>query len=443
MQVDSAAAGAARITSGRVAALLAAKAPELLGLVTELRERVGELKARVAPLRALLKQVGAAHSKPLLGVWEGGAPQLPLPCCVSTPQAAAAADEDADDIVAYLKVKQQMLLAYCVSLTFYLYMKVPEIPFNANACPTFLIRPPPYLYAHSQVQGESVRDHPVMRRLLELRYVMEKMRALDGKMKHQIDRLMKQSSGAPTALRPNIANLVPRDGGDDDDDDDEDDDEEEDDEDGGGRRGRGAKVGTGLYKAPKMAATPYHDNEARTAREAQRLQRRKKKLSNSEIMETLREEFGTAPEAASSSGLSKASVDQRRMEEEADERRSFEEERFVRLVRGRVVSVSTPMRTCLFAFVPVLTLASARRRCPGKRSSPSRSALWKLPAWTTSTTLVTWPTWTKLWNFRSEERVTGGAAAVARRPQRWRLWRCPPGAAVREPTRPPGRCSAR
>ena len=203
-----------------------------------------------------------------------------------------------DDIVDYLKVKQQMLLSYCIHVTFFLYMKV---------------------------QGQSVRSHPVMRQLLELRYVMEKMRSLDGKMKHQIDRLMKQNAGMPSSsLRPNPDALVPRD---EDDDDDEDDDEDEDEADEGRRKGK-----SGLYKAPKMAAMPYRENEADSDRREERMRRQRKKLSNSEIMDTLREEFGTAPEAASSSGLSKVNAEQRRLQEEADERRGFEEDRFVRLV---------------------------------------------------------------------------------------------------------------
>jgi U3 small nucleolar RNA-associated protein 3 len=47
-----------------------------------------------------------------------------------------------DDIVDYLEVKQQLLLSYCLNAVFYLYMKA---------------------------QGQSVRSHPVMKQLLELR----------------------------------------------------------------------------------------------------------------------------------------------------------------------------------------------------------------------------------------------------------------------------------
>ena len=76
---------------------------------------------------------------------------------------------------------------------------------------------------------------------------MEKMRALDGKLKHQIDRLMKLSvrsesdpSGS-SSLRPNPLALLAKDGKDDDS-------EEESD----------MKASSSeFYRAPKMAAAPY------------------------------------------------------------------------------------------------------------------------------------------------------------------------------------------
>ena len=76
---------------------------------------------------------------------------------------------------------------------------------------------------------------------------MEKMRALDGKLKHQIDRLMKLSvrsesdpSGS-SSLRPNPLALLAKDGKDDDS-------EEESD----------TKASSSeFYRAPKMAAAPY------------------------------------------------------------------------------------------------------------------------------------------------------------------------------------------
>ncbi len=151
-----------------------------------------------------------------------------------------------DDVVEYLVVKQQLLLSYCMNALFYLYMKS---------------------------EGHSVAQHPVMRQLLELRYIMEKMRSLDGKLKYQVDRLMKLSTLDPeeiksSVLRPNPAALMAKDG-DDEDEDDDDMDEDMDDDDGGnqdefeegadtrGMRRQDRDAKGGLYKAPKMNAMPY------------------------------------------------------------------------------------------------------------------------------------------------------------------------------------------
>ena len=76
---------------------------------------------------------------------------------------------------------------------------------------------------------------------------MEKMRSLDGKLKHQIDRLMKLSArsesdpSGSSSLRPNPLALLAKDGKDDDS-------EEESD----------MKASSSeFYRAPKMAAAPY------------------------------------------------------------------------------------------------------------------------------------------------------------------------------------------
>jgi Sas10/Utp3/C1D family len=278
MQVEQLTRDVSKLTNAQKLSIVKAHSPELLGLVTELKEHVAELRERVGPLKKLVDQMLAASQ-----------------------------DVD-DDIVDYLEVKQQLLLSYCVNVTFYLYKKA---------------------------QGQSVKSHPVMRQLLELRYAMEKMRSLDGKLKHQIDRLLKQAADgtATSSLRPNPAALLSKGArfNDDEEEEDEGDDEEKDEDDSDDEtEGAGAK--DGLYRAPKMAAVPYRESEAEAERREEKLNRRRKKLSSSEIMETLREEFSTAPEASSSSGISKINAEQRRLEEEADERRNFEEDRFVRLV---------------------------------------------------------------------------------------------------------------
>ena len=116
-----------RLSERQKLALLQTQSPELLGLVAELREIVGELR-----------EVGARRE------WRAGRGEGD----------GEGGDVD-QDVAEYLEVKEQLQLSYSVNVMFYLYMKA---------------------------QGTSVRAHPVMRQLLELRYAMEKMRVLEGKL---------------------------------------------------------------------------------------------------------------------------------------------------------------------------------------------------------------------------------------------------------------------
>ena len=203
----------------------------------------------------------------------------------------AKALHSSDELVQYLEVKQHMLLSYCINVTFYLLMKA---------------------------EGRSVRSHPVMRRLLELRYGIEKLRSIDAKLKYQIDRLLKQAKGVTdqdmpsSSARPNPMALM--------------DEEEEDFEDRGTAKEK-------VYRAPRMAAVPYHDDKDRD-KVKERLERKKKRIRSSEMFEAMREEFGNEPEEFSSSGVTQ-SADLKALEKEAEERREFEEERFVRLTLSR------------------------------------------------------------------------------------------------------------
>jgi U3 small nucleolar RNA-associated protein 3 len=276
--------------------MIAKNSPELLGIVNELKDQVSDLKGRILPLKEFVREVSQTHKVQ-------------------------------DDVVDYLEVKQQLLLSYCTNIVFYLYMKA---------------------------QGRSVANHPVMKQLLKLRYVMEKMRPLDGKLKHQIDRLIQLSEMSPQdlskhkstdLLRPNPSALLsateaPAKGSKkskkskhySDDDDEEEDEEEEGSEDGYGEEKSRAED-AGVYKVPKRTAVPYKESETELDRRDQRLEKQRSKLKRSELMDTLREEFGSAPEAAASSGLGIKSGDLKKLQEEEDERREFEEDRFVRLVR--------------------------------------------------------------------------------------------------------------
>jgi hypothetical protein len=134
--------------------------------------------------------------------------------------------------------------------------------------------------------GMSVRNHPVMKQMLKLRYAMEKMHSLDNKLKYQIDRLVKLSEGNLSKeeiktglLRPNLASFLSNlgeedvDGGkssknktkqiksskkqtveSDEDEEDEMDVESEEDYDEEDFDGNNK---SGVYRPPKLSSTPY------------------------------------------------------------------------------------------------------------------------------------------------------------------------------------------
>jgi hypothetical protein len=83
----------------------------------------------------------------------------------------------------YLEVKHVLLLSYCQSIIFYLLMKA---------------------------EARSVRDHPVIARLVELKMLLQKLSPIDKKLQHQLERLLKdvQTPAAPhSAVQVNESNL--------------------------------------------------------------------------------------------------------------------------------------------------------------------------------------------------------------------------------------------
>lgn len=60
-------------------------------------------------------------------------------------------------------------------------------------------------------------------------------------------------------------------------------------------------------------------------------------MRNSEILQSLTEEFSDNPENISSTGISLDTSAQKDLQAEEDERREFEEDRFIRLVSAFVL----------------------------------------------------------------------------------------------------------
>ncbi|OAY26721.1 something about silencing protein 10 [Manihot esculenta] len=110
-------------------------APELVGLLSELNDALEQLESRVNPLLSTVKMGGTRL--------EGA--------------------------VRYLEVEQLLLLAYCQAITFYLLLKS---------------------------EGQPVRDHPVIARLVEIKGLLDKVKELDGNLPSEIEEFLKKNSEA-------------------------------------------------------------------------------------------------------------------------------------------------------------------------------------------------------------------------------------------------------
>jgi len=218
--------------------LVVSDAPELLGVLEELASRVGEVKRTLEPVLAAVREGGLPTT--------GG--------------------------VAYLEVRQQLLLTYVSHLAFYLMLKA---------------------------QGQSLSSHPVMSRLVRIRTMIEKAKPLDAKLKFQLDRVLRaadlaegESSGA---LAPNpTAMLAHGDAGSSDEDEegslsdasaDQEGDEEH----------SGEEQEDGVYKPLKRSAVVYDEDDG-ASKAARTAARQRQKLVASRLYSDLRSQFSERPE---------------------------------------------------------------------------------------------------------------------------------------------------
>lgn len=150
---------------------------------------------------------------------------------------------------------------------------------------------------------------------------MEKMRPMEGKLKYQIDRLIKLAAMDPNELQQNAAAILRpnpkallekfkiseiskkkngkkgKQGSDDEvsDEENEDDESNEESEAGDDYSGEEEQKESAIYKAPRFAAMHYKDAESEANKRDDKIQKQRKRLKNSELLATLQEEFGDAP----------------------------------------------------------------------------------------------------------------------------------------------------
>lgn len=116
-------------------------APELVGLLAELNDATKQLETYVNPLLSKVRKGENAKKEGLH----------------------------------YLEVKQLLLLSYCQAITFYLLLKS---------------------------EGQPVRDHPVIARLVEIKSLLDKMEELDGHFPDGLEGLLVQTSDNASVQKP-------------------------------------------------------------------------------------------------------------------------------------------------------------------------------------------------------------------------------------------------
>jgi hypothetical protein len=232
--------------------------------------------------------------------------------------------DSAKDGLDFLEVKNSLLLTYLIDLTYNFRERIAK-----------------------------KHDDENFRRLIQTRAVLDKTRPLEKKMRYQLDKLLAATTTSfaaggtnedPLTYRPDPNAL---DGGDDYSDDCDSD--SEDGSQGGGdsdmddleaakatlATARQNKDDDGVYRAPRLASMPYPMEDDGGAEKAKR---RNQRLRQSELAQTLRSEYGDAPEQADVHGGSyfgKQREAARRMAEREAEKISIEEDNMIRLVTSR------------------------------------------------------------------------------------------------------------
>ena len=235
-------------------------------------------------------------------------------------------------------------------------------------------------------KGEEVNSRAMkkcLERLGEMKAALDRLRPVEKRMRYQIDRLLAAASGGgasfaargqddgsdteefhplamgadPLSFRPNLGAMGNNDNEEDDDNDGASSDDNGDDDDHlraaraaaseHPKRKTGQRVdgeehkegGDGLYQAPRFAAVPFADREKAEEKAEQDRARRRRRMRQSELLQTLREADGSErPEEDDLGGgaaLGKQREAARKIAERDAERKQFEEENMVRLLESR------------------------------------------------------------------------------------------------------------
>ncbi|KAJ1919881.1 hypothetical protein H4219_001661 [Mycoemilia scoparia] len=204
-----------------------------------------------------------------------------------------------------------------------------------------------------KLNGKPIENHPVVKRLIENRVVLEKIKPLEQRLRYQIDKLLRlaslddepkaetksshSSKGEvdPLAFKPNPGLLLTRD--------DDDSDNEQDGDISKIKKSKNSDLESdisededptkgGVYKAPKMVPVPYEEDATLKVRRERAEQRIMEKAARSRLVQDLMSEYDHRPEVSAVSGNGSGVGTRDAMgEKEATERLRYEEDNFTRL----------------------------------------------------------------------------------------------------------------
>jgi U3 small nucleolar RNA-associated protein 3 len=230
--------------------------PELLGLLDDLKARLNEVRMHIQPV---IDRVRSGKIETSQGI-------------------------------SFLEMKYHVMIMYCTHIVFYLYLKA---------------------------EGRSVKNHPVVKQLVHLRTILEKIKPIDSKLKYQVDKLVRQankpagsstksqSGGAdPLSFKPQPSQLL-------------------------SSKQREANDGDAVYRPPRMAAAEMVDEKSK-AKEKRAREKALAKASRSSLVRQLRDEIEQRPEEMETFGTEEFVQDQ-----DDAERQRFEEEFFMRLPESK------------------------------------------------------------------------------------------------------------
>lgn len=279
--VEKIAKDLSHLTENEKLQIVLTDSPELLGLLEEFKAKLDELRNHIQPVLKKVQENNVPTSKG----------------------------------ISLLELKFHLLLNYCTNITFYLLLKA---------------------------EGKSIKGHPVVKQLVHIRTILEKIRPLETKLKYQIDKLLKTAAAGNQrtkksangkdllSFKPNPSNFA---------DDDEDD-----------MQGRGFGAGDagdddGVYRPPRLTATSFEDDERAKDKAAREKQRLKERVSKSSLMQSLQAEFSERPEKVHAF----ANMSEKADDEDVD-RSKYEEENFLRLADTKSLKKKRKARQRMGAF---------------------------------------------------------------------------------------------